>query len=598
VARVVEVTRRTLWRALIGGALLAGVAVLYARHLAEVPVYMSPDEVIIAVDAHSVATTGRDVHGVYMPLYFKIQMRGEERSGWFTPVIFYAMAAVLKVLPLSETSARLPSVLVGLIDVFLIFFVVRRAFKCEWLALAAAGMLALTPAHLMLSRYALDYLYPVPFLLGWLLCLLAYLEHGRLRTIFAATLLLGVGFYSYIAAVLMAPIYLLFTGALMFNARKPARDYAVAGTGFLLPLLMLVPWLIAHPTAIVDTASRYDLYSTSHMDALQGLRSFMSYNNLEERAGIYWSFLNPSFLFFTGDAQMPFSTRAVGVFLTPAAVLMVAGMCFAIRRPTPAHLVVLLGFFAAPLAAVLVPENSEIIRAAAMLPFGVLLAAMGVEALWQWGRIERARVVLMSVGLLALAGGVAYAAWSLAAHGRLTSSTMPLIGAGVALCVIAFASDAISASRIAAVCLLLAMPIQFAGFYRDYVTDYRRRSSNWLGGNLRGALVDLIDRERRDHAPFIYFAQLRSTAGMADTRNRWMETYWTFYLTKHGRRELLARSRSFDPLHVDAVPARSLVLANIGDPTVDALVREGDLKRVATIPDEDGGRFYTILQRQ
>ena len=590
-------TRRTTWRVLAGVVLLAAAVVLYARHLDQAPVYMSPDEVIISVDAHSLATTGRDVHGAYMPLYFKIQMRGEERSGWFMPVIFYAIAGVLKVLPLSETSARLPSVLIGVTDLLLIFFIVRRMFKCDWLALASAGMLALTPAHFILSRYALDYLYPLPFLLGWLLCVLTYLETGRTRTLFVATLLLGVGFYSYIAAVVIAPIYILFTGALLFNARKPARDYAVAAAGFALPLLMLIPWLVGHPTAFADTANRYDLYNTNHMDALQGLRSFLSYNNIEERAGIYWSFLNPSFLFFTGDAQMPFSTRSIGVFLLPASALMIAGICFAIRRPTPSHFVVLLGFFVAPLAAVLVPENSEIIRAAAMLPFGVLLATMGIEALWQWGKVERAREVLMPLGLLVLAGGIAYGVRSLAVEHHLTSSTPPLIGAGIALCVIAFASDAISVARIAAVCLLLAMPIQFAGFYRDYFSDYKRRSSNWLGGNLRGALVELMELEKRDRAPYIYFAQLRSTAGAADTRNRWMETYWTFYTTKMGRRDLLERSRTFEPSRVNAVPSRSLVLANIGDPTVDRLVREGELKRIDTIADEDGVRFFTILQR-
>ncbi len=573
------------------------VAVLYARRLGDTPVYLSPDEAIIAVDAHSVATTGRDVHGTFMPLYFKIQLRGEERSGWFFPVIFYAIAVVFKALPLSEMSARLPTAVVGLTDIILIFFVTRRIFKCDWLAVSAAGMLALTPAHFILSRYALDYLYPVPFLLGWLSCVLAYLESGRLRTLFAATLLLGVGFYSYIAAVVLAPIYLLFTAALLFHARKPARDYATAVAGFALPLLLLIPWLVAHPTAFADTAHRYELYNTGSMSALQGLRSFFSFNNIEQRAGIYWSFLNPSFLFFTGDAQMPFSTRAVGVFLTPAAVLIVAGICFAIRRPTPANLVVLLGFFCAPLAAVLVPENSEIIRAAAMMPFGVLLAAMGVEAFWQWGRIERARLVLMPIGVAALVIGLAYAVWSLAAHGHLTSSTGPLIGAAVALCVVAFASDAVSITKIVAVLLLLAMPIQFAGFARDYFGDYRRRSSNWLGGNLRGAAIELMDREQREHAPYIYFSQLRSTSGIADTRNRWLETYWTFYLTKYGRRDLLDRSRPFDPSRVNSVPAGSLVLANLGDPTVDQLVRTGELRRVKTIADEDGRSFFTILQR-
>lgn len=577
--------------------LLLAAAFLYARRLGDAPVYMSPDEVIIAVDAHSVATTGRDVHGVRLPLYFRIQMRGEERQGWFMPVIFYAMAAVLKVLPLSEVSARIPSVLVGLTDIVLVFFIARRMFRNDWLAMVAASLLAMTPAHFILSRYALDYLYPLPFLLGWLLCVVIYLDTGRTRTLVAAGLLLGLGFYSYISAVLLTPVFFLMTAALLFHARQPARDYAAAAIGFALPLLMLVPWLVSHPTAFADTAHRFELYDTGTMSAIQGIRSFLSYNNIEARAAVYWSFLNPSFLFFTGDLQMPFSTRMVGVFLLPMAVFMIAGVGAVIRRPSPTGVLVLLGFLCAPVAAVLVPENSEIIRAVAMLPFGVLLAAMGIEALWRWPRIDRARQVIMPLGILAAAAGVVYAGWSLATAHSLTSSTLPLVGAGVGLCLIAFASDAISVTKIAAVLLLLAMPVQFGRFSYDYFGDYRRRASNWLSGNLRGALVELMDRASREQAPFVYFSPLRSTAGVPDTRNRWMETYWTFYLTKHGHRELLARSRDFDASRVTAVPPRSLVLGNIGDPSIDRLVREGALTRVETIADEDGTKFYTILQR-
>jgi hypothetical protein len=70
-----------------------------------------------------------------------------------------------------------------------------------------------------------------------------------------------------------------------------------------------------------------------------------------------------------------------------------------------------------------------------------------------------------------------------------------------------------------------------------------------------------------------------------------------FYLTKHGRRDLLPRTRTFEPSRVSSVPAGSLVLANIGDPTIDRLVRDGELRRVRTITDEDGLAFFTILQR-
>ncbi|HUK36811.1 MAG TPA: glycosyltransferase family 39 protein, partial [Vicinamibacterales bacterium] len=438
-------------------ALVIIAAILYARRIGNAPVYMTPDEVIIAVDAHSLATTGRDVHGAHLPLFFRVQIPGEERMGWFMPMIFYAMAAVLKLMRLSEVSARLPSVVVGLADIVLVFFIARRMFRNEWMALVSAAMLALTPAHFILSRYAMDYLYPVPFVLGWLLCVLTYLDDGRRRTLFAGTFVLGVGFYSYIAAVLMAPIYLLFTAGVLFHARKPLREYMVAAVGFAIPLMLFVPWYLTHPTAFADTASRYDLYDTSSMTALQGLRSFFSYNNIEAHAATYWSFLNPSFLFFTGDLQMPFSTRAVGVFLLPIAALVVAGIAFAIRHPTSANVLVVLGFFTAPLAAVLVPENSEIIRAAVMLPFGVLLAALGLVALWGFPFLSRARLLLMPAGVVVLIGGVVYALKSVATLGHVTSSTGPLIVAGVALCMVAFASDAVSVTKIVAALLVAVM---------------------------------------------------------------------------------------------------------------------------------------------
>ena len=145
--------------------------------------------------------------------------------------------------------------------------------------------------------------------------------------------------------------------------------------------------------------------------------------------------------------------------------------------------------------------------------------------------------------------------------------------------------------------LLILTPIQFASFSHDYFTDYRVRSSPRLGGNLRGALETLIVRERADHAPFVYFTRIRSTSGLLDTRNRWMDAYWRFYLIKHKREDLLERTVSIDTTDVKWMPARSLVLANLGDQLTGALVGAGQLKRVAVIPEIDGPGFFLILQR-
>jgi 4-amino-4-deoxy-L-arabinose transferase-like glycosyltransferase len=519
--------------------LLLAATWLYARRLGSAPIYLSPDEAIISVDANALARTGRDVRGERLPLYFKIQMPGEERFGWFTPVIFYLSAAVMQARRFDEAGVRLPSVVIGLTDIVLLWLVARRLLKTERVALVAAALLVLTPAHFMLSRYALDYLYPAPFAVGWLLCVIAFLERGDERALLLGGFVLGVGFYTYISSVVMMPLYLGLTLAVVWH-RRALRALLATLIGFAIPLLLFVPWIVQHPTAVADTAQRYALYDANRLTVFQGLRQYVAYSSLDRIASTYWRFFDPAFLFFTGDSQATFSTRKAGVFALPLLVLLPLGIAEIVRRHrTPAGLLVLAGFLTAPAAAVLVPEDVSIIRATALLPFGALIAAYGVVSLLRLG-------------------------WS----GRLTAAV-----------------------------LLGLVPIQFTMFARDYFGDYRVRSSPWLGGNLRGALEALIDRERLTAAPAVYFARIRSTAGLLDTRNRWMDAYWRFYLIKHHREDLLARSMPIDTTDVHWMMPGSLVLANEGDRVAAALVASGQLRRVTSIPEIGGEPFFLMLAR-
>lgn len=515
--------------------LVAAVFIIYTRRLGDAPMYMSPDEVIIAVDAHSIATTGRDVEGKLLPLFFNIQMPGETRRGWFFPMIFYVSALFYKVFRFTEGIVRLPTAMLGVTNVVLMFLVARQLFKSDSLALLAAAFLALSPAHFMLSRLGLDYLYPVPFILGWLLCLGCDLENENPRMLLAGGLVLGLGCFSYISSVIMMPFYLLMTFAILRYTRKPARLYAVAAAGLALPLLLIVPWILQNPTVVADTMQRYELGGTK-----------FGYTTIDELVSQYWSFFSPSFLFLTGDQQMMFSTRLVGVFLVSLAVFLPLGIYRAgVVEPTPLNLLLLAGFVTGPLVALLVREPAAIQRSVAILPFVVLLATLGVKQ------------------LLSL---------------RLTLGRWRL-------------------ETLAAVGLLALMLLQFALFQRSYFGEYRLRAAPWYGGNLRGALEELMAIDRRGRVPGVYFATLRATSGLLDIRNRWMDAYWNFYLTKEGRRDLLARTAKLDPQALDAVPPGSLVLANVGDRVTDELVRSGRLKTVTLVDEIDREPFFTILQK-
>ena len=579
--------------------LLLAAAVLYGWRLGEMPTYVSPDEAIIAVDAHAIATTGRDVHGVAMPLYFFIQMPKSERSGWFTPVIFYLSAAVQLVLPFNEWSVRLPSVLVGLSNLALMFILVRGMFGSWPLALSASALLALSPAHYIFSRYALDYLYPVPFLIAWLVALRRALDAPTAGRLAAVGLFLGLGFYSYAAAVVLTPMLFLLSLLLLAGVVGDWKRLAPVAAGYLVPLILFAVWFAAHPDAFANTAQRYALYDSSRLNLLQGVREFLSGPNIERMVSIYWSFLSPSVLFLSGDQLITFSTRQAGVFPTALSLLMVLGLIQIIERErTRMAVAIVVAFLMAPIPAVLVPESGAVNRATAILPFGVLIATYGLKLLSSVRVITHARAIAIVVGSVALLLGVAYASWTLLSEGRLGGSAAGIVLLGAILATFAALSRGRAQGPLVAAAVLALIVVQFGRFAYDYHGDYRLRVNSWLGGNLRGALEALIDHLPPGSSSPVYFAHFQSSGGVADIRNYFMDAYWRFYLIKHRREDLLGRAVALEPGPITGVAPGSFVLGNLGDRQVDALIATGELKPVATFPELDRDPFFVLLEKR
>ena len=190
------------------------------------------------------------------------------------------------------------------------------------------------------------------------------------------------------------------------------------------------------------------------------------------------------------------------------------------------------GFLTAPLAATLVAERYKINRALVMLPFAVLIATCGLEYLLAASRTT----------------------W-----------------------------------RLAAVLIVVLVPVQFYFFYADYFTDYRVRSSPWFERNIRGALEAIIDRDGREHIPAVYF----------DTDIQWVNENWQLYLYKHRREDLRARSSSVHPkdLNLDTVPTSSLILVRSNPEAEAPLVGSHVVRKVETITEPDGTPSFSIFQK-
>lgn len=502
--------------------------------------YFGGDEAHFAVVGDAIATTGRNLNGDVMPLFFSLSDPGTDfrempwGNTWYQPLLFYIVAMVLVVAPLSEFAVRLPVAIVGgVITPILMYAVALRLFRRPGLALFSAAVLALTPPQLILSRQALDYVCPLPFMLGWFWFLLDYAETRRLKSAVLAGVCLGLGFYSYIASWVMMPIYLALSAIVYWRVAGPLRPLVASTAGFVAPLLVLIPWLWTHPVMLRETFDRYQMSDQEQVSMIQDPGNAFRLDKVAATLSTYWSHFDPAFLFVIGGPSMTTSTGRVGVFLLPLAFLLPLGVLALLRRADPLgfHTIILLGVVTAPLAATLKGQPFAVQRILFMLPFAALIAAFGLDWLWR----ARSR-----------------------------------------------------AARVAAVALMVGVPLHFAVFYRDFFTHYKLRSAFYYDPAAFADVAAYLIAD--DQAPVIYLSHEIDDVGAK----------WRYYTTRDGRQDKMARTQfvDHDGLKIGPSDPGSLLAVYTKAAELAALEQSGLWKIEKVISDVDNRPTVAILRKQ
>ena len=427
--------RNTMVARALVALVLAGVAFLYYWRITDSPMYLAHDEVMFGVAAHEIGWHGRDVDGQRLPMM--MPMSG---AYWNMPAHVYFTALWVRLFGTTDTVIRASSATASLIAVVLIYFFCRRMFGHRGYALLAAVVFALSPSFFVDSRQSTDHHYPLIAAAVWLLCLAQYFDDpDREVWLGAAGLALGLGVYTYAASVLLMPILVAVTVLLLLHMRVhriSAYAWLLGASG--LAALPFAVFLLRTPGYIRDVAQTYRIYDATRFNPLQGAHEVLNWFSLGARADVYFSYLNPSPLFFSGAP-----THLVGFFLAPMMVLLPAAILFVLKRDVEWYAwLAVAAFFATPLAAAIADQRGALQR--------VLLLA-------------------------------------------------PLAGILVGYLVMRVSQDGPSWMRIATWLLLAWLPVSFVRFYTDYMGDYRQRSSIEFELNIRGAYETAID-EARDNA--------------------------------------------------------------------------------------------------
>lgn len=508
-------------RLLVITALVIGIgsAALYGTRLSHAPIYLMHDEVNFALQAISIAQSGRDTNGRFLPVYFS----EPEFVAGRDPMMIYTTALALTVLPLSDAAVRLPTALVGVFTAVLLLVLWARLSPLGWSPMVAGLLLALSPGWFIHSRLALSVIYPLPFMVAWLIALREYEVRQQNWLLFAAAAALGAGIYGYLAGMLMMPLYVLMTLWFAHAWRSPRALMAIV-SGFAIVLVPIAIWHVAYPERVSQLIHGYRLDAPG-----QGaLSPLLSLDGVRERIGAWWQYFDPDFLFLSGDTSLTNSTRAAGLFPAAFAVLLPVGILRLVRG-TRFERLILAGLVTGPLAAVATGTiDLNRYRALFVLPFGALVAMYGVEAWWGTGSRWR---------------------------------------------------------RIAAIALVATVPVQFAGFYRDYMGRYRDSSGVWFGQNLRAALAIPFERAAPGDPLLI------------SARVPYADSYARFYSQVLGHRAT-AQSPVLvdgDTVDFDAVDARSWLIAGAGEAWVSRLSRRW--MRVAEITEPSGAPSFLVYRR-
>ncbi len=384
---------------------------------------MHQDEAINAWNAYCLLKTGTDQFGVPWPTFYFREFGGNRST-----LFLYLLLPFQALGGLNVWTTRLPVALGGLLTILLLYYVASRLFD-RTTGLAAAALLALSPLHVLMSRYGGE-LSLTPFLT--LVPVAALLWAGfPLRPpggpekagpvpwrSLAAGLLSGICCYGYPATRLFVPVFFILaavaTWPACWRAARTSRG-RLGLAGFLLGFAITFGPLVYEHLAHADVVARRGVASWVWQPADPLL------TRTAKVLQRYTAHFGPDFLLRSADADKVLWMPDLGFLPVYALPLALVGVGVALWRslrkrdpgeaPVPrAARVMLAAVLAFPVGDSFNATSGDTLRAPASSPglwILALAAAVGLVHVVRYARARRlaawSLAVCAAVGLPALA---------------------------------------------------------------------------------------------------------------------------------------------------------------------------------------------------
>lgn len=373
--------------------------------LGRIPAGFTPDEAAQGYSAYSLLKTGRDEWGISWPLT-SFRAFADYRA----PLQTYLIIPSIALFGLNEFAVRLPSAIFGTLAVLAIYFLTNKLFDNNTpkpplnlrggrgsygitVGHLAALFLAISPWSLQFSRTALEanftsFLFPLGLYL-----LLVGIEKPKI--LFYSALVFGLDLYSYLAAKLFIPLFLI--GFIWLNRKElikiPKNFLVIFLATFLLfaaPIYsdtLFGPGNTRGKDLSITNLSKENLAEISKIQYLSPLNKISPqltrlFTNkatfiLDKFGENYLSYLSLPFWFTEGGRETTYSVIPGRGLLYFWMIIPVGfGLLFLLTQKKELHLI-LLWLLLGIIPAALTKEGYRPNRAASLLALWELVAAIG-----------------------------------------------------------------------------------------------------------------------------------------------------------------------------------------------------------------------------
>lgn len=344
---------------------------LRVYNLGQNPVSLYMDEASVGYDAFSVATSGRDQWEESWPLVFK--SFGEYKYPWQ----IYGALASGTILGWSEFSIRLPSAIIGTLNILILYFIAKLITGRKSIGLLSALFLAVSPWHIQFTRMAWETAYVLFFLyLGLYFVLKGLLKKSYWLVV--GFISLGFSLFAYNGAKVVTPLLIFWTLSIYRKELKNKSKWIISGL-VLFAVFILVNFVVGDLSGF----SRYQQVVIDEGIVRQTVVFKFTSNYwlglIEVWGKQYLSHFTPQFLLISGDANPRHSIQIVGQLLWVEVIFII----FALRRiitKKEKWLIWILGWILiSPIPAAVTRETPHALRSILGVGAWQIMAAVGLD---------------------------------------------------------------------------------------------------------------------------------------------------------------------------------------------------------------------------